>query len=65
MATIKISGMSCENCAKSVVNALNGIDGISGAQVDLDKKEASYCENVPVNMDIIKAAIAKIGFEIT
>ena len=63
MATIKISGMSCGHCVASVTKALNAIDGLTDVKVDLDKKEATYTETSTVDIETIKGAISKIGFE--
>ena len=37
--TVKISGMHCEHCVKSVTEAINKIEGAS-AKVNLKKEEA-------------------------
>lgn len=63
METIKISGMKCAHCSGSVTKALNAINGISDAQVDLNKGEASYINSSGVTRQTIKDAIKKIGFE--
>ena len=33
--TLKISGMTCQNCVKHVQNALNSVTGVEKATVDL------------------------------
>ena len=55
--------MSCGHCVGAVTKALSEIDGLTDVQVDLDKGEATYNETKPVNLDIIKGAITKIGFQ--
>ncbi len=35
-----VEGMSCEHCAKTVTEALQEVDGVQSAQVDLDNKTA-------------------------
>lgn len=40
MTTLKVSGMSCQHCVKSVKEALEGRDGVLGATVDLPKGRA-------------------------
>ncbi len=62
MTTISIKGMSCPHCVASVTKALEDIAKISNVRVDLDKAEASYDGEIPT--DLVKAAIAKIGFEV-
>jgi copper chaperone len=39
-ATIKISGMSCQHCVRSVTGALQGVDGVKRAEVDLSRGRA-------------------------
>ena len=38
--TLKISGMSCQHCVRTVVNALTCVQGVSNATVDLGKGRA-------------------------
>lgn len=56
--------MSCQHCTASVTKALSEINGVKDVTVDLEKKEASYTESTPVSLETIRAAIAKIGFEV-
>ncbi|HID70055.1 MAG TPA: heavy-metal-associated domain-containing protein [Desulfobacterales bacterium] len=62
MATISIKGMSCPHCVASTKKALEEIPGISNVEVNLEKAEATYDGDVDVN--VIKDAITKIGFEV-
>jgi copper chaperone len=63
MATVKIKGMSCDHCVMAVTKALKEIHGIKDVQVDLAKGEATFDEEEPVDMDIVRAQIAKAGYE--
>lgn len=63
MKTIKVKGMSCQHCVMSVTKALSAIDGLENVKVDLLKGEASFDEVKPVDSEIIRKAIDKIGFE--
>jgi len=63
MPTIKISGMKCGHCQGSVTKTLSEINGVSDVNVDLDKGEATYNATDEVNVETIKEAIAKLGFE--
>jgi copper chaperone len=64
MATVKIKGMSCNHCVMAVTKALNEIDGVEDVKADLAKGEATYNEAIPVDMDVVKAEIAKAGYEV-
>ncbi|KAG7377881.1 serine/threonine protein kinase Ran1 [Phytophthora pseudosyringae] len=40
---LDIAGMSCENCARKVHEALTGADGVANASVDFETKRATVC----------------------
>jgi copper chaperone len=62
MAIVSIKGMSCPHCVASTTKALEGISGISNVQVNLEKGEARYDGDVDLN--VVKEAVSKIGFEV-
>ena len=62
MKTVKVTGMRCQHCVNSTKEALEGIAGVSNVSIDLDKGEASFEGDVP--MEAVKEAVAKIGFEV-
>jgi len=64
MATIKVKGMSCNHCVMAVDKALNQIDGIKNINVDLKKGEATFDEVKPVDLNIVRKAIKKAGYEV-
>jgi len=64
MRTIKVKGMTCNHCVMAVTKALNQIQGVADVKVNLDKGEAQFEETEPVDMELIKAGIAKAGFEV-
>ena len=64
MTTIKIKGMSCNHCVMAVTKALNEIDGIKDAKVDLQKGEATFEEVMLVDMNIVRERIKKAGYEV-
>ena len=39
--TVKIEGMMCEGCVKKVEEALSGVPGVTGVEVDLKKGSAT------------------------
>jgi copper chaperone len=61
---LKIKGMSCQHCVKSVKKALEEIDGIDNVAVDLATGEATFEETRPVDKDLLKEKIRKAGFEL-
>ena len=64
MTTIKIKGMTCKHCVMAVTKALGGIDGIRDVQVDLEKGEAAFTEEKPVDRALIRERIVKAGFDV-
>lgn len=39
--TITVEGMTCEHCEKKVVDALEGVDGVTGATADREADVAT------------------------
>ena len=64
MTTIKIKGMTCRHCVMAVTKALGGIDGIRDVQVDLEKGEAAFTEEKPIDRALIRERIVKAGFDV-
>lgn len=58
---IKISGMTCSNCATRVENALNSIDGV-WAKVDLNRNTAHIRTKEQPDKKALCAVIAKAGY---
>ena len=63
--TINIEGMSCDHCKKAVEAALQTLDGVCKAEVNLNTNSAliSYEEN-KVAEEKIKDAVINAGYEI-
>lgn len=59
---ISIEGMSCEHCVAHVKNALEGIDGVSAVEVNLEGKYATV--QTDVNDEILKEAIEEEGYDV-
>ena len=62
MATVKVKGMSCQHCVKSVTEVMEKL-GAKDVSIDLLTGDVKYSESAPISKDDIKAAIDKIGFE--
>jgi len=48
----------------AVTKALGGIEGIKDVRVDLEKGEATFTEEKPVDRTLIRERIAKAGFDV-
>lgn len=62
--TIKIEGMSCMGCVRSVSGVLQALPGVSRAEVSLERAEAQV-EFDPgrVTASALREAVAKAGFQ--
>ena len=63
-ALIKVEGMSCGGCVKSVTNVLAALPGVAKADVSLENKIARVeYEPGRVTREDMKHAIVDAGFE--
>ena len=64
--TIKVDGMSCGGCVKSVTGVLTALDGVAKAEVSLEQKQAVVeFDAAKLTRDQLKAVIEDAGFEAT
>ena len=62
--TLKVEGMSCGGCVKSVTNVLSALPGVAKADVSLENKIARVeYEPGRVTREDMKHAIVDAGFE--
>lgn len=61
---LKIEGMTCMHCAGSVTKALQSLDGVKKATVDLKRKTATVEIDDKVTDAMLHAAIEDIGYEV-
>ena len=63
-AKIKIDGMSCQHCVKTVTDVMMGIVGVSQVKVNLKKGEARLkFERDRLDLELLETAIVTAGFE--
>ncbi len=63
-AVIKVEGMSCGGCVKSVTNVLSALPGVAKAEVSLESKCARVeYEAGRVTREDMKRVIVDAGFE--
>jgi copper chaperone len=62
--TLSIEGMSCKHCVEHVRNALVGLPGVSGADVDLKKKRA-IVSGTALDEAAMRAAVSEAGYSVT
>ena len=61
---LKVDGMTCSHCEKSVKDALVIVDGVSDVAVNLETKIVTV-EGSNLDENIMKNAIDDIGFEVS
>lgn len=62
--TLTVEGMMCAHCVKRVTDALCGVEGVEGAEVDLKKKRAVVTFTAAVADDVLTAAVKNAGYEV-
>ena len=62
--TIKVEGMSCGHCVMRVKKAIEGVEGVRKAEVDLENKQAVVeFDEGKTDLEKVKAAIKEAGYE--
>lgn len=64
MVTLRIEGMTCENCARRAENALNSLDGI-WANVDIGSHKAKVRSKNPIDNRLLIKSITDAGYAVT
>jgi copper chaperone len=63
-AKVKVEGMTCQGCVRSVTNVLTGLAGVKSAAVSLERGEADVSfDPSQASLAAIKAAIRDAGYE--
>lgn len=64
-AEVKVEGMTCEHCKAHVEKALNDLDWIKKAVVDLDQGKAEIKYKGDLDKEAIKKAVDEAGYKVT
>ena len=62
--TVHVEGMGCMNCVHHVKEALEGLDGVTSAEVSLDAGTAVITLSKDVADEAIKSAIDEAGYDV-
>ena len=61
---VKVGGMTCSGCVRSVTNVLQALSGVETAQVSLEQGAANITfDPQQTTLAILKQAIEEAGFE--
>jgi copper chaperone len=62
--TLKVNGMTCQGCVRSVKNVLERVPGVLAAEVDLERGQARIqVDQARLAPGALKAAIEEAGYE--
>ena len=59
--TLKVSGMSCMHCVGAVKKALEAVDGVDSAEVDLEQASAVIVGSATA--ETLVAAVTDAGYQ--
>lgn len=64
-ATLQVEGMSCNHCKMSVTRALQQLEGVTAAEVDLAAKTAHVTYDPgKVSLEAMKKAVKDAGYTV-
>lgn len=61
--TLKIEGMTCQHCVKSVNKALSEIKGVKSVLISLETKQAAVSFEDDIKKEDLIKAVDEIGFK--
>tara|TARA_Y100001935_G_scaffold224416_1_gene200807 strand:+ start:222459 stop:224951 length:2493 start_codon:yes stop_codon:yes gene_type:complete len=59
--TYQVKGMMCNGCRSHVEEALNQVNGVNSAKVDLESGSAEIDFDTPLSTEVLKEAVANAG----
>lgn len=63
MYELKVEGMTCGGCVRSVTKSIHGID--SNAKVDVDLKSKKVRVDTDADLQVVASAIVDAGYPVT
>mgnify|MGYP006302190001 CR=1 FL=1 len=61
---VSVKGMSCQHCVNNVTKALEQLEGVKNVEVSLEKGEAKYDEDKPVDREAVRKAVRDAGYDV-
>ncbi|MFI0433777.1 MAG: heavy-metal-associated domain-containing protein [Candidatus Nanopelagicales bacterium] len=62
-AVFNVAGMSCQHCVDAITSEVNGVEGVSGVDVDLTAGTVSVT-GVELDESALRAAIDEAGYDV-
>lgn len=63
MITLKVNGMMCEHCKKSLESALGAVSGVTSVNISLKQGTAAVQCDDTVTKEMLIKAVEDVGFE--
>ena len=57
-----VTGMSCAHCARSVIDEITGIDGVTDVTVDFETGAVAVTSAHPLDDAQVRAAVEEAGY---
>jgi copper chaperone len=62
---LKVTGMTCGGCVRSVKNVLEGVQGVSSAEVSLERAQATVTyDPAQADVNMMKEAVTDAGYQV-
>lgn len=62
---LKVGGMTCGGCVRSVAKVLESLPGVASAEVSLDKAQARICfDPLQVSVEAMRKTVEDAGYEV-
>lgn len=59
---LQVNGMKCGGCAARLQKALEAVDGVASAQVDLPRQQVTLALDTRTNAEVLRDVITQAGF---
>lgn len=64
ITTLRVKGMTCEGCVRSVTRALSAVEGVSQVDVSLEKGEAVVTHADATPASALREAVEEAGYDV-
>lgn len=62
--TLKVEGMSCQHCVRSIEGSVSKLKGVASVNVDLESGTVAIQHEATVTLEQIKEEIEEQGFDV-
>ena len=62
--TIRVDGMSCQNCVKHVNEALSAVPGVEQVEISLENANAIIKSKDGIDIEVLRTALDEAGYDL-